>query len=92
MDASTEQFAFNFEGSTYDMDRDGERLGRQMAAVKRLMIDGRWRTLAEIAKYAGGSQAAVSARLRDLRKIRFGCYSVERRHVVNGVWQYKVRA
>lgn len=91
MSYADEQLSLDFDGGTYDRDRDGDRLGRQLAAVKRLMSDGRWRTLPEIAEYAGGSVAAVSARLRDLRKIRVGCYEVERRYVSNGVWEYRVK-
>lgn len=71
---------------------DQARLGRQMATVSDLMRDGRWRTLAEIASLTGAPEASVSARLRDLRKPKFGGYVVERRRVSvgRGTWLYRV--
>lgn len=80
----------DFDGSTYDPERDGERLRTQFLRVRELMFDGKWRTLKQIAAYAEGSEAAVSARLRDLRKRKFGGYVVEREYVDNGIWQYRV--
>lgn len=46
-----------------------------------LMSDGEWRTLHEIAQITGGTTQSVSARLRDLRKVKFGGYLVERKRV-----------
>jgi hypothetical protein len=74
--------------------KDAERLSSQLLRVERLMQDGEWRTLASIASAVGGSEAGVSARLRDLRKPRFGGYQVERRRIVRfslGLWQYRLR-
>ena len=82
---------FRADGTTYSPDRDGERLERLFERVKALMLDGRWRTLAEIQAVCGGSEASVSARIRDLRKKRFGAYIVEREYVGDGLWQYRVR-
>jgi hypothetical protein len=79
-----------FDGSTYRPERDHERLRGQLLRVYQLMADGRWRTLDEIAARAGGSPAAVSARLRDLRKAKYGARLVERQHVGNGLFQYRV--
>lgn len=79
-----------FDGETYDPARDEARLGSQLERVKALMADGAWRGLADIAAMTGGSEAAVSARLRDLRKARFGGFRVERRHVEGGRWVYRV--
>ena len=81
-----------FDGETYQPEYDLDRLASQFERVKLLMRDGRWRTLAEIAKLVDGSEAGVSARLRDLRKPRFGGYTVERRRVDGGLWQYRVSA
>lgn len=81
----------HFDGETFDADRDAVRLTRQLDRVRALMFDGEWRTLKEIAEYADGSEAAVSARLRDLRKPRFGGYTVERKHEGNGVYSYRVK-
>jgi hypothetical protein len=69
---------------------DRERLNSQLWRVYRLMRDGQWRTLAEVARSVGGSEAGVSARLRDLRKERFGGNQVERRRVAGGLWEYRM--
>ena len=79
------------DGETFDADLDGARLSTQLGKVERLMRDGRWRTLAEIREAVGGSEAGVSARLRDLRKTRFGAWTVERRREsVSGLWAYRM--
>ena len=87
----TEQLSFDFDGATYDRDRDGDRLGAQMKAVKDLMLVSGWLTLPVISAQTGYPEASISARLRDLRKTKFGAYNVERRYVVNGLWEYRVR-
>lgn len=68
-----------FDGETYDPSKDKARLKHQLGRVYETMIDGLWRTLEGVAKLTGASEAAVSARLRDLRKPKFGGYVVERR-------------
>ncbi len=68
-----------FDGETYDAPLDENRLSRQLDRVRNLMLDGKWRTLFEIEQATGAPETSVSARLRDLRKIRFGNYCVERR-------------
>lgn len=80
---------FDFDGGTYDPGRDRERLSGMLSRVATVMADGRWHTLRELATVTGGSEAAVSARLRDLRKPRFGGHTVERRYVVAGLWEYR---
>lgn len=68
------------DGDTYEPEHDGLRLGAQASAVFGLMVDGRWRTLGEIVVAIGsGSEAGVSARLRDFRKQKFGGHVVNRR-------------
>jgi putative component of toxin-antitoxin plasmid stabilization module len=80
-----------FDGATFDPDRDGARLTRELDRVRAFMADGSWRTLKEIADATGAPEASVSARLRDLRKPRFGSWTVDREHVADGVWRYRVR-
>jgi hypothetical protein len=84
----------HFDGETFEPELDAERLTGQLARVKAFMADGQWHTLAEIAAGVGGTQAAVSARLRDLRKRRFGTLIVERERVegANGLFRYRVPA
>lgn len=79
-----------FDGKTYNEERDGERLTKQIDRVEWYMKDGKWRTLREIATVVGGSESSVSARLRDLRKERFGSRNVERRYAGNGIWEYRL--
>lgn len=81
-----------FDGETYEPDRDKIRLTGQLLRTYEVMRDGRWHTLTEIAERAHGSPQSVSARLRDLRKKRFGAYEVERkRHdYLDGVWLYRL--
>ncbi len=62
---------------------DHTRLNTQQERVRSLMADGRWWTLSALAERVGASEAGVSARVRDLRKARFGGYSVERRREGN---------
>lgn len=71
--------------------QDQKRLGRQLKAVRDLMEDGRWRTLDEIGRVVTGTQTALSARLRDLRKLGL---QVEARRVRpgSGLYQYQVHS
>lgn len=77
-------------GKTFSRARDGERLSRQARAVWNAMRDKRWRTLPELASVLGEPQQSISARLRDLRKPRFGGLDVQRQYAGNGVWAYRV--
>ena len=74
------QLELDFDGNTFDSVLDTVRLSRQAQLVFDLMRDGNWRTLAEIKTAIGcGSEAGVSARLRDFRKPKFGAFVVDRR-------------
>jgi len=79
-----------FDGETYEPDQDHTRLKGQLWNVFQLMSDGQWRTLSEIAESAGGSEASVSARLRDLRKDKYGAREVERKRVNGGLYTYRL--
>lgn len=79
-----------FDGETYDHDRDGKRLGSQYWKVFNLMLDGRWRTLSQIASEVESPESSVSARLRDMRKERFGSHDVEREYISKGQWKYRL--
>ncbi len=81
-----------FDGDTYDSNEDHGRLRAQLNGVRKLMEDGKWRTLSAIAFVLSCPEASVSARLRDLRKEKFGAYTVERRRVPNGngLHEYRV--
>ena len=79
-----------FDGRTFEPERDTERLAAQLTRVRVVMADGCWRTLEEIAAQTGDPPASVSARLRDLRKAKFGGYRVEREYVERGLFRYRV--
>jgi hypothetical protein len=81
----------SFDGQTYDAKRDEVRLTGQIERVFDAMKDGVWRSLPIIrAMIEYGSEAGISARLRDLRKGKFGGHTVERRNIGGGMWQYRV--
>lgn len=77
------------DGVTFDPARDTSRLNRQALAVWRVMRDGQWHTLAELSGATGYPEASVSARLRDLRKRRFGSRRVDRMYLGDGLHAYK---
>jgi len=84
-----------FDGATYKPQLDRARLTGQIKRVFDLMSDGRWRTLDEIQRVVGGSQPAISARLRDLRKARYGSLQVDRKHrpsvsKMRGLYEYRL--
>lgn len=85
---TAEQLTMRFDGATYDHARDSGRLGDQMAAVYEFMKSGKYWTLAEIAAATGAPESSVSARLRDLRKPRFGGHCVDRQYVCKGLFAY----
>lgn len=77
----------------YDRVLDGPRVARLLDRVRRLMEDGQWRTLSKIVCMVGGSEAGVSARLRDLRKAPSGRRTVLRRRrgaLTAGLWEYRL--
>lgn len=91
-----------FDGETFEPAKDADRLSRQLKFVRNYMLwcsngtsivwqcsEG-WVTLAQIAHDLGYPESSVSARLRDLRKPKFGAYAVERRRVSGGVFEYRV--
>ena len=80
----------DFNGETYERERDHDRLANQLRAVRDVMLDGVWRSLMNISFQTGAPEASVSARLRDLRKVRFGGYIVERRYAGDGLWEYRL--
>lgn len=55
---------------------DDGRLLNQLERIFYLMRDGQPRTVEQIHRIVGGTQTGVSARLRDLRKAKFGGYDI----------------
>lgn len=83
-----------FHGADYLAERDKERLTTQIQRLFYVCRDGRWRTVPALAReleaeFPGAHfpENSISAQLRNLRKV--GC-TVERRHVSNGLFEYRV--
>lgn len=62
----------------------------QVQRVLTVMKNGDWLTLEEISVITGDTTPSISARLRDLRKPKFGAYIVERRKVHESLYEYRV--
>ena len=92
----SDQPVFDFDGETYEPEFDKPRLNTLLGKVFVLMEDRQYRTLSEIQSVvACGSEASISARLRDLRKPRFGGYEVDRRRrgkETKGLFEYQLRS
>lgn len=83
----------NFGGDTYSAEHDEVRLTKQLAVLYAFMIDGAWRTLAEISAATEIPEPSASARLRDLRKDKNGSWIVNRRprgDRSGGLWEYQL--
>jgi hypothetical protein len=80
----------DFDGATYRRALDHARLGKQLMRVALLMADGQWRTLHSIAAMTNDPEASISARLRDLRKRKFGGHTVERERIIGGLYRYRI--
>jgi biotin operon repressor len=81
-----------FDGPTTETDGEAQtsRLGRQLVRVYDVLKDGQWHTLAEIADATGAPEASIAARIRDLRKPRFGGFGIQTQHVGDGLHRYRL--
>lgn len=87
-----------FDGETFEQDKDGARLTGQLRIVLALLSDRQWWTLRRLVAEAKSlygvvcSEGGVSARIRDLRKVRFGAHEVERRRAASsdGTHEYRM--
>jgi hypothetical protein len=85
-----------FGGRTYDPEKDYQRLASQLRQVRTIMLDGRKHYLTELAKViasASGIGTGLSARVRDLRKPKFGGFEIEsgRDPGKPGRWWYRMK-
>ena len=81
------------DGATYNPELDHRRLAGQNLRVFNALQDGEWKTLRELSEDTGDPEASISARLRDLRKKKFGAHTVESRRrgePKQGLWEYKL--
>jgi len=81
----------DFDGVDYQPKRDRKRLTGQIQRIYDLIKDGQYRTLDQIAYDAECPHASASAQLRNLRKPRFGGYVIDRKHMGNGLYTYRLR-
>jgi hypothetical protein len=82
-----------YNGSDYRPELDDNRLMKQEDRIKNLMIDGKWRTLGEIANGTGDPEASISAQLRHLTKDTHGGFIKNKRYrgpAGNGVFEYQI--
>jgi len=101
-DIPVEQTHPKFDGRTYEEKLDSPRLTKQLERVREYMIGifPAWKSVYEISvalKELYGENfptQSVSARLRDLRKKKFGSYVVDHKRREgkehNGIWEYLV--
>ena len=76
-----------FDGSAPGVTETRER---QISAVWWIMKDGAWHTLPQIARKVNCPMQSVSARLRDMRKKRYGSHIIEREYLYDGLWRYRL--
>ena len=80
----------SFDGKTAEA-QDTVRLTGQLKRVFDVLSDGRWHSLWRLVSEAGpGTHASIQARCRDLRKPKFGGYTVKCKRVSGGVWAYRM--
>lgn len=81
----------HFDGVSYSPEHDRERLSGQLEKVRDYMLAHEWVTLETLCAVTGAKEQSISARLRDLRKFRFGHYTVDRKRIDGGLFVYRVR-
>lgn len=79
-----------FDGADYIHERDGKRLAKNHFKLKELMKDKVYRTLSEISYITKIPEASVSAGLRDFRKEKFGCHTLNKKYLENGLYSYQL--
>jgi hypothetical protein len=80
----------HFDGDDYQPDRDHARLKTQLDIIRNAMTGAGPLTLEQISKQTGAPHASVSAQLRNLRKPRFGSFTVVRKHLGRGLYSYEL--
>ena len=80
----------DFDGETYEEEEDQVRLTGQLLRTWSALQGGEWFTLRELSDEVVGSEASVSARLRDLRKKKFGSHVIDRERVEGGLFRYRL--
>jgi hypothetical protein len=82
---------YDFDGETYDKNKDQVRLSRQIDKVQHFLEGNDYVTLDEISAATGiKNMSSISARIGDLRKDRHGNRVVDRKYVSDGLYSYKL--
>jgi hypothetical protein len=84
----------SFDGSTFEVEHDQSRLTKQLDVVREVLLGGQWHTPEQLEAATGYRWASISARIRDLRKSRFGAFVVERRSCgerAKGCFEYRIK-
>ena len=82
---------YDFDGETYDKDKDQVRLSRQIDKVQHFLEGNDYVTLDEISSATGiKNMSSISARIGDLRKDRHGNRVVDRKYISDGLYSYKL--
>lgn len=63
---------------------------RLVEKCRLLMADGDWWTIPTMAAALPCSQTGASARIRDLRKVRFGSHTVVKKRIGGGLYAYRM--
>ena len=82
---------YDFDGETYDKNKDQVRLSRQIDKVQHFLEGNDYVTLDEISAATGiKNMSSISARIGDLRKDRHGNRVVDRKYISDGLYSYKL--
>lgn len=81
----------HFDGETYIASFDDTRLSNQLSRVYDVLRNGQWYTLRELSILANGPEASIGARMRDLRKDKFGGYTVDTKRLSGGLFAYRLK-
>lgn len=85
----TEHSLFDGPNDTADEGRD-VRLMNQLQRVYHVMRNGDQYTLSGLAMLAKAPEGSVAARIRDLRKPRFGQFTIETKSLDHGLYGYRL--
>jgi len=68
----------------------GPKAKTRREIIFEIMSDGKWRTLKSIREQTIYLDSSISSQLRDFRKDKFGGHTLEKRHLGDMLWEYKL--
>ena len=71
---------------------DFRRMDTQRSRLEWILTNhpGKWWTLRELGHMAVASETGISARLRDMRKDKYGGYDIQAENTGKGLWRYRI--